>query len=110
MTNRNERPAAIGESRTENSGFRYSVNALIGEYFLAPSSLQRIALQGEVLVRGGDSRIANEHLNLSDRFSGLTSLRFNYVLFLSGNGSFSGRGALDRRLGFRFAYWPATPV
>jgi hypothetical protein len=79
---------SAGELR---AGYGASADAPIGEDLFASCGLQRIALQVQMLVSSGDSRIS-DHFELSDGFSGLTSGGFCCALFSSGKRSFSVPG------------------
>jgi hypothetical protein len=46
---------------------------LVGEDTLAPDCLQRIALQGKVLVGRRDPRVVDLHASLSDQITGHAS-------------------------------------
>jgi hypothetical protein len=46
-----------------------AADALVSESLPAPRSLQRVALEGEILVDSRDSGIANKHREFSNGFS-----------------------------------------
>lgn len=75
-----------------------AADALVDQKLLAFDSLQRVTLEGEILIGRRGRGVANKHREFSNGFSEPTSVRFDWYFFLVENRTVAEQALSQRAL------------